>query len=125
MVTKELLDSYAGTVMCASFCKLIRPDIKKTSPYFIDQFLKLYYSTGLVSTFQVQSTGISNYQFESFAKYQTIIKPKEDLLNKFSEIMSPIYSEINLLGRQLVVLKQTRDLLLPRLISGSLRVKGG
>jgi type I restriction enzyme S subunit len=44
-------------------------------------------------------------------------------MEKFSEIMSPIYSEINLLGRQLVILKQTRNLLLPRLISGKLRVK--
>ncbi|MEI8203664.1 MAG: restriction endonuclease subunit S [Bacteroidota bacterium] len=123
MITKELLESYNGKVICASFCKLIRPDNNLVSPYYVDQFLKLYYFTGLVSTFQVQSTGISNYQFESFTRYQTILKPDIETSEKFTKIMSPIYSEINLLGRKQTTIKQTRDLLLPRLISGKLRAR--
>lgn len=51
--------------------------------------------------------------------------PKPDIktLEKFSELINPIHSQIDLLSKKNEVLKQTRDLLLPRLISGKLSVE--
>ena len=52
-----------------------------------------------------------------------ILLPNPVLLNKFNEIVSPLFYQMKTLLKQNVNLKQTRDLLLPRLISGKLKVK--
>ena len=81
------------------------------------------YKTGEIKVFQVQSTGISNYQFEDFIDATKILKPTIEILNLFDDIVSPMLNEIQILGSKNEVLQQTRDLLLPRLISGKLRVE--
>jgi len=50
------------------------------------------------------------------------ILPKPDLLRFFSQSVEPIFHLLNLLKRKNEVLRQTRDLLLPKLISGELDV---
>ncbi len=47
----------------------------------------------------------------------------EDLQEKFSEIVKPFFQQINILNKQNIQLRQIRDRLLPRLISGKLEVK--
>jgi type I restriction enzyme S subunit len=51
-----------------------------------------------------------------------ILFPPENLLLLFAEICEPVIDEILMLYQQNVILRQTRDLLLPRLISGELDV---
>ena len=48
--------------------------------------------------------------------------PTEKLNEKFKKIQFPIFLQIELLTQKNTLLRQTRDLLLPRLISGQLRV---
>ena len=49
--------------------------------------------------------------------------PSNDILTKFSSITKSFYEEILILYKKNLVLQQTRDLLLPRLISGKLSVE--
>ncbi len=123
MITSGLLDEFNGNVMCASFCKLMRFDSEQVSPFFMKYFLKLYYSCDLVGIYQVQSTGISNYQFESFLNYQTLQIPDESILNKFDSVVKPIIREQESLAKANLNLSRTKNLLLPRLISGKLSVE--
>ncbi len=53
---------------------------------------------------------------------QKITIPPEELRDKFSAIVEPIFEQIDSLNRVITSLKSSRDLLLPRLISGKLRV---
>ena len=48
--------------------------------------------------------------------------PDAGSLKRFSDQIKPIHQSIDLLDRQLAILKATRDLLLPRLLSGQLDV---
>lgn len=48
--------------------------------------------------------------------------PNEDIQKKFSELVNPVLEEIDTLEQKNQNLKQTRDLLLPRLISGKLDI---
>ena len=73
--------------------------------------------------FQVQSTGISNYKFEEFIDRQRVIVPTQNIQNKFESIVKSFFDEIQILGAKNQLLQQTRDLLLPRLISGKLSVE--
>ena len=51
-----------------------------------------------------------------------IIVPDAKTLAKFDETVTPIFQQIDTLERQIKQLKSARDLLLPRLISGQLRL---
>jgi len=120
-ITQELLDSYGDKVMAASFCKQIRTT--SIPSLYLYYFLNYLYDTGMVETFQVQSTGISNYQFEPFLKFQQIILPDDELMQSFHDKTLLMQKEIAILGQQNTQLRQIRERLLPRLISGKLEVK--
>lgn len=123
MISKSLLDRFDNKVMCASFCKLIRFNLEKVNPYFIKYYMKLYYDFDLVGVYQVQSTGISNYQFESFLKHQTLRVPEHSIMDEFEGLVKPIVNEIENLGRRVEILEANKSQLLPRLMSGKLSVE--
>lgn len=52
-----------------------------------------------------------------------IIVPPKPLLDRFAEITIPIAEEIHILQRQIENLRETRDLLLPRLLSGQIDLR--
>ncbi len=52
--------------------------------------------------------------------YVKAIVPARQLVEKFCAIATPIYEQVDLLFRQIQNLRRTRDLLLPRLLSGQL-----
>ena len=52
-----------------------------------------------------------------------ILRPSKDLVVAFSKRAEPIFEQVETLMRANVALTKTRDMLLPRLISGKLSVK--
>jgi type I restriction enzyme S subunit len=55
--------------------------------------------------------------------YVTAIVPTKPLIEKFCAIATPIYEQVDLLFCQIQNLRRTRDLLLPRLLSGQIDVE--
>ena len=124
LVSQSMIERFDENIICASFCKLIRVKQEKTSGLFIYLLLNRLYKTGEIMLFQVQSTGISNYKFEEFIEKQKVQIPTKEVQNEFDRLIQPMFDEIQLLGAKNQLLQQTRDLLLPRLISGKLSVEG-
>lgn len=58
----------------------------------------------------------------NYAYSQPITWPSDSVLSKFEATCTPIYEQITTLERQIKQHKSARDLLLPRLISGQLRL---
>jgi type I restriction enzyme S subunit len=56
-------------------------------------------------------------------KKLNILLPSKELMLKFSKITDPVFEQIQTLQQQNTQLRQIRDRLLPRLISGKLEVK--
>lgn len=52
-----------------------------------------------------------------------ILNPNSELLRRFQEIVAPTYAQVQLLTSQSRILTSIRDVLLPKLIFGELRVK--
>jgi type I restriction enzyme S subunit len=52
-----------------------------------------------------------------------ILVPNKELLQTFDDIIDPMFKQIENLQEQNVQLRQIRDRLLPRLISGKLKIK--
>lgn len=123
LVSQSMIERFDENIICASFCKLIRVKQEKTSGLFIYLLLNRLYKTGEIMLFQVQSTGISNYKFEEFIEKQKVQIPTKEVQNEFDRLIQPMFDEIQLLGAKNQLLQQTRDLLLPRLISGKLGVE--
>ncbi|MPN37929.1 hypothetical protein SDC9_185450 [bioreactor metagenome] len=70
------------------------------------------------------STGATFAELTKSAfKRVDIIIPDTEVVKKYDEIVKPIFNQLQNLQQQSQTLKQTRDLLLPRLISGKLRVR--
>lgn len=69
----------------------------------------------------VETTEYKRHWNELVSKFVFI--PKPELQNKFTEIVQPFFEQISLLKKQNIQLRQIRDRLLPRLISGKLQVK--
>lgn len=120
-ITQEILDAYGDKVMAASFCKQVRTT--SIPSLYLYYFINYLYDTGMIETYQIQSTGISNFQFEPFFKFQQIILPKDDLMQSFHNMVLPMQKQIAVLGNKNTQLRQIRDRLLARLISGKLQVK--
>jgi len=53
-----------------------------------------------------------------------IIAPSAELLSNYHHLARPMFEEILALSRQIQNLRRTRDLLLPRLLSGQIEVEG-
>jgi len=119
LITPELLSALGGdSVICASFCKRVRPDATGYGSELLYISFLEGYESGEIEQFQVQSTGISNFKWtEYIAKTQRVIPP-EPLRSLFRQRVAPLFSLIATIGLQIQNLRRTRDLLLPRLLAG-------
>lgn len=73
----------------------------------------------------VKGIDLSNFHYArhfKFLKQEYITIPDDKTLLKFNNLASPFYDEIQILKDKNLLLQETRDLLLPRLISGKLSV---
>lgn len=122
LVTQDAIDRLGGQVICASFCKQIQLNKNEVSPYYYYYWMNYLYDTRIIDRFQLQSTGIINFQFEYFVRKCEILLPPKELMQRFDQLIVPIYNSISTLSKQNENLIKQRDLLLPRLMSGKLEV---
>ena len=63
------------------------------------------------------------YNWEAFLKFQAVKMPNDELLEQFNDIVGPMISSIYYLGNQITKLKDARDILLPRLMTGMINAE--
>ena len=117
-----MIDTLNENVICASFCKLLRPKIKVISPEYLYHHLITIYLNGIINKYQVQSTGITNFKFAHFLDAEKLPIPPKDIIDKFTENIRPVYDLIQIFGLKNQNLRHTRELLLPKLISGEIDI---
>ena len=68
--------------------------------------------------------GIGNFQAQKFAKEEHLILPKDEALrSRLIEGIAAMFESISVLSSKLSNLRRTRDLLLPRLLSGQVNLE--
>ncbi len=119
LITEKLLLAFGDeSVICASFCKRVRPDaVCYGSELLYLSFLEAYES-GEIEQFQVQSTGISNFKWTEYIAKTARVIPPAPLREHFRGRVAPLFAQIATHGLQIQNLRRTRDLLLPRLMAG-------
>jgi type I restriction enzyme S subunit len=123
LVTKGILERLGGEVIPASFCRLIRSQ-DEDHAYFLALHLAILYEEGGTWNYQNQSTGISNFQFEYFSDHERLPFPDtEAIIRAFGNQMRPLLSRIDHNQTETRCLRAIRDALLPKLVSGEIRIK--
>lgn len=118
-VSSEILALFDRPIVPTSFCRLIRPENIDIS-LFLGTFLSGFYKAGGTWDYQLQSTGISNFQFNDFSSRQKIVLPDTQALHNFSQIAYLIFSLRGENSKNNYSLTSTLNLLLPKLLRGSL-----
>ncbi|MCA9968324.1 MAG: hypothetical protein KC423_28965, partial [Anaerolineales bacterium] len=121
LITTPLLKLFDNQAIPASFCRLIRAKDLPTS-IFLSTYLRIFYDAGGTWDFQLQSTGISNFQFSDFQERHTLTLPPQELIEEFMAIAMPNYQSIGENIVQSITLAKTRDTLLPKLMRGEIIV---
>ena len=122
LVNERLLRMLNENVICASFCKRLRMAADRVSPELLYLHLLEIYSNGMINKYQVQSTGITNFKFTHFVNDDLVGLPLPEIQARFTSIVAPMLDSVCALGEKNALLRQTRNLLLPKLISGEVDV---
>ncbi len=124
LITDKILDLYNADVMCASFCKLLRPN-DKISPEYLYLFLvESYHDNSLKPYERPSASNIINFGFETYVDEATILLPDEVALGEFTIRVRNYLQMIAVIGAQNTQLRKAKDILLPKLMSGQIEVDG-
>jgi len=118
-VSQLVLKRLPHPVVCASFCRRFRPKSIGFGLLAAHHLTNLYRDGGTWE-YQNQSTGISNFQTAHFLEAENVLVPSEGVLKAFVGFVEPILAKTT--NNETIALVKLRDTLLPKLISGELRI---
>jgi len=121
-IADQLLRALGGACTFASFCRLMRVNTQRASPYQLFWHVDHMYRTRTIEAYQSQSTGLRNFKFTVFSEKEFLRLPPQSIRQRFDSMAAPIMEQLATLSCQISSLRRNRDLLLPRLISGELSV---
>ena len=121
LITERLLGRFQFPLLPASFCKLIRFEDKKFS-FFVYLLLRFIYDIGEINQYATGTTAIKNFQYTIFSNDYKFALPHNTILEKFNQMIQSIFNIMDNNIIQIQKLVKTRDILLPKLMSGEIRV---
>lgn len=119
-VAQSILERFECDVVCASFCRRFRPTSPAASLVAWAHLINLYREGGTWK-YQNQSTGISNFQTTHFLDTEQVIWGGNEVAEAFSSIVEPMAKLAN--RNENLSLSSVRDFLLPKLMSGEVRLR--
>jgi type I restriction enzyme, S subunit len=122
LITEELLKQLSLPLVCSNFCRIVRLE-KEITPIYVYLWLRLLYSLDAFLQYENGTTGIKNFAYSVFSSQETLIIPPLTLLVQFESIVNRLFVKRQVNGLQSQNLVTLRDFLLPKLMSGEIRVK--
>jgi type I restriction enzyme S subunit len=106
LVDASRLNLFQADVIPASFCKKIRPDSDRIHPRFLLAHLQLAWIDRRIVQWQVQSTGLSNFNFEAFLDEFSIELPPLSVQKRLAGIFSAYDTLIENSQRRIQILEE-------------------
>ncbi|VVE90114.1 restriction endonuclease subunit S [Pandoraea bronchicola] len=119
-ISEATLDRFSNAVVCASFCRRLRPKNRGMGALAF-MHLQHLYAAGGTWEYQNQSTGIANFQTTRFLESEMVAMPSAVLLEAFAAQAHSLLDKMS--TNENLALVKLRDTLLPKLVSGELRVQ--
>ena len=117
-ITSELVERYGNSLICTNFCKALRP--RDGYSLFVSYLWNDLYERGVMFSYENGTTGIKNLDLMGILSGESIIIPDEHTVNEFSRIVSAINGQILFNGHENERLEEQRDLILPKLMKGTI-----
>ena len=118
-VSPQLKNVFPVSITYSNFCKRFQTPSPEHALY-VDRLLFNMRETGEIWNY-IEGTSIPNLDARGLLTAHYIVIPPDEVLSRFFEIVSPFYSK--LYSKESNTLGTLRDTLLPKLLSGEIRVK--
>lgn len=116
---KQLFDY---PIVFSNFCRLLR--VKEEYTYFVYCYFRHLHKQGEFFSLENGSSGIHNLNYKA-ALYDDLgwpVPTDEKLVIEFGEKVKPYFDKINTNKKQILTLSAQRDTMLPRLMSGEVKI---
>ncbi|GDY11051.1 type I restriction system specificity protein [Planctomycetia bacterium] len=121
LATQAFLERLPLPLTCSNFCRLIRPAVGISSKYLYCLLRRLYHADEFLQ-YENGTTGIKNLAFTVFSSIHKFVLPPKAVMAAFEVMVAPIYGKMAQVGFESEKLAAIRDALLPKLLSGEIRV---
>lgn len=112
---------FSAPLVCSNFCRKIRPRSVEHG-FYAYHALDHMYRRGEFFAIENGTTGIKNLPFASFSTSPLFLLPPVSKLTEFRGAVAPLSAKMDANGAESETLAELRDTLLPKLISGELRI---
>lgn len=120
-INEQVLSHYSRPMTCVNFCRILRPKTIEYS-YYCYLLLDFLYSRGVFFNLENGSTGIKNLDLKTILNDYELPIPNTDLVKKFDFSIKGIFEKVQENNKEIQSLTQLCDTLLPKLMSGELKV---
>ena len=121
LIVDQLRVVYDAPLVTSNFCRIIKFKSPRYS-FYAYQWLRFLYVTDVLYQFETGTTGIKNFGYTIFSTIQPLLIPNDAAIFAFEEYLSRKFARTVSVANQIRTLTNLRDTLLPKLISGDLRV---
>ena len=119
-VNSDLLKKYDHDIVCTNFCKVIRP-LSSYAAYLYYSW-QYKYDSKVMFGYENGTSGIKNFQLADFISKESVIVPPISCVNEFQKLIDNLLKSIQINGSEIMELELLRDTLLPKLMSGELKI---
>lgn len=120
LVSNNLIDRYFGDIVCTNFCRVIRPVRGYSS--FVYYSWQNKYDHKVMFGYENGTSGIKNFQIADFLEKELVIIPPQTVLADFQMLVNTYQAAIQRNGNERMKCEMVRDSLLPKLMSGELKI---
>jgi type I restriction enzyme S subunit len=114
---------FSHPIIFSNFCRLIRPGRKEFS-YFLYLYLVNLYDNNEFFNLENGSSGIKNLDYKHLLYNLGYLLPEnENDIVLFDKTIKPFFEKIDKNKHQIKTLSGLRDFLMPRLVSGDMKIK--
>lgn len=121
LITHELVNIAGRPLICTNFCRALSMK-KELYVTFVYSMLQYLYNKDLFFLYENGTTGIKNLDTNNLFSRHLIVLPNDNTMARYKEIFDTIINSVYQNGAEINKLETTRDTLLPKLMSGEIRV---
>ena len=119
-VSQLLIDKFEQEIVCTNFCRLVRPKSFYGAYLYYSWLYK--YNNKVMFGYENGTSGIKNFRIKDFTSIEPVIIPDEESLAYFQSFIDNLQIKLQMNGSESQKLATIRDTLLPKLMSGELKV---
>jgi restriction endonuclease S subunit len=121
-ITEGLLKRFSKKIICSNFCRALELQNPKMVYNFALEWDELY-RRNIFFNFEGKTSGIKNLLFDSFVSSYFIELPDEKVVDRFYEILQQLDEKKQIALRENEYLKNLRNWLLPKLMTGAIKIQ--